>query len=181
MKTCSRCKKEHTEATKRCGVCKQRERQAEEEKQVLASQAGVKRCSACKREHNESTKSCAKCKQAARERGNQLRPTQEYRAYHRDYKRQWCKGKGKVYSKSIQLRRKYGIDVIEYERMCVQQNNLCAICDELPTKKTLCVDHNHTTGKVRELLCNGCNAALGHSKESIRVLRNMIAYIERHA
>jgi len=41
------------------------------------------------------------------------------------------------------------------------------------------VDHDHDTGKVRGVLCNGCNLALGYVKDDPKILRGLIAYLER--
>ena len=66
--------------------------------------------------------------------------------------------------------------------MLVQQNYSCGICKkhESEFKYKLRVDHCHTTGKVRELLCNSCNVLLGHSKENINNLNNAIGYLIKH-
>lgn len=45
--------------------------------------------------------------------------------------------------------------------------------------KNFHIDHNHTTEKVRGLLCSSCNLALGHAKEDKEVLKSMIEYLER--
>jgi hypothetical protein len=62
------------------------------------------------------------------------------------------------------LKCKYGMTENDYNRMFQIQGGKCAICEAHQTdlKSKLCVDHNHTTGKVRGLLCAGCNTSLGH-------------------
>jgi hypothetical protein len=52
----------------------------------------------------------------------------------------------------------YGITVSEVEAMRVLQSGVCALCRLRPSNR---IDHDHTTGKVRGLLCNSCNTALG--------------------
>lgn len=86
-----------------------------------------------------------------------------------------------------QLKRKFGLTPEQYEEIGTNQGNVCAICKKPEHRKNkrgetcaLSVDHNHSTGKVRELLCRGCNSALGHSQESIEVLEALIAYIRKH-
>lgn len=73
------------------------------------------------------------------------------------------------------LRRKYGISVKEYDAMFEQQGGVCAICSAAPNGKRLAVDHNHTTGAVRALLCGPCNTALGvleaHLEEVVQYVR----------
>ena len=59
------------------------------------------------------------------------------------------------------LRKKYGITLEEYDQMFEQQGGVCAICGEPQLGKRLSVDHSHTTGKVRGLLCYICNTRLG--------------------
>jgi len=64
--------------------------------------------------------------------------------------------------------------------MLKTQANKCAICrDYMPPKDTH-VDHDHGSGKVRELLCGRCNRTLGLVADSPRLLRLMADYIERH-
>ena len=43
-----------------------------------------------------------------------------------------------------------------------------------------CVDHNHTTGKIRQIVCNNCNAVLGYAREQVSVLQAAIEYLDKH-
>ena len=76
------------------------------------------------------------------------------------------------------LKTYYGIDVETFDLMVEQQEGKCAGCGKLSDK--LCVDHSHTTGKVRGLLCSNCNLALGHVKDDPNRLIQMIKYLKRH-
>ena len=72
----------------------------------------------------------------------------------------------------------YGITAQEYIEMHAKQGGKCAICKETPnTKRGLHVDHCHKTGKVRGLLCHGCNVAIGSLKESVETLERAIKYL----
>lgn len=60
------------------------------------------------------------------------------------------------------LRKNYGLTSEQYVQMLDDQKGVCAICANPPPEgKKLHVDHNHTTGEVRRLLCSRCNGALG--------------------
>jgi hypothetical protein len=65
----------------------------------------------------------------------------------------------------------------DYQPMYARQNGKCAICGVAEGK--LVVDHNHTTGKVRELLCHLCNAMIGCAREDIAILASAAAYLRR--
>lgn len=69
----------------------------------------------------------------------------------------------KVASRKRGYRKKYGITIDQFDAMLEKQNNCCAICGthQLKIAKRLAVDHNHTTGTVRGLLCPSCNKNLG--------------------
>ncbi|QCW23048.1 hypothetical protein [Synechococcus phage S-B05] len=79
------------------------------------------------------------------------------------------------------LKSKYGITLNEYDDMLTRQNYKCAICGTDDTTfsngKRFHVDHCHTTGKVRGLLCGKCNVALGHIGDNIDTLSRMINYL----
>ena len=81
--------------------------------------------------------------------------------------------------KSKELLRKYGIDADQYDRMVESQNNKCKICgtDEPRGTGGWKVDHCHSTGKVRGLLCNNCNLGLGYFKDNIKSLEAAIQYL----
>jgi hypothetical protein len=68
----------------------------------------------------------------------------------------------------------------EYNHRRWEQGGKCAICGEKPTER-LCVDHNHTTNAIRDLICTNCNHALGKAREDPTTLRKMAEYLERHA
>ena len=75
----------------------------------------------------------------------------------------------------------------KYDQMFDRQNGLCAICERPETSmrngrvKALAVDHDHETGKVRELLCWHCNSGLGKFKDDSKVLRKAAEYLEKHS
>jgi hypothetical protein len=85
------------------------------------------------------------------------------------------------------FRKKYGIDFAEYQRLLVDQKGVCAICEKPETKlqnsviRMLSVDHNHSTGAVRGLLCANCNMALGYACDNPEILIKAIAYLRKHS
>jgi len=74
----------------------------------------------------------------------------------------------------------FGITLAEYDEMFRKQNGVCAICKLPEITRRLAVDHNHKTGKVRELLCAKCNRLLGFAAEDKQTLQSAINYLERH-
>lgn len=93
--------------------------------------------------------------------------------------RQW-RGNNKHKIRWYGLKAKYGITKEEYESLIEKQNNVCAICKmENTNGKPLCVDHEHSTGKIRGLLCFSCNTALGLMKEHSCLLREAATYLEK--
>lgn len=81
------------------------------------------------------------------------------------------------------LRWRYGISVDEYDRMFAAQGGRCAICrTAFGTDYKTCgkVDHCHITGRVRALLCTGCNTGLGCLRDDPALLRAAANYVEKH-
>lgn len=89
--------------------------------------------------------------------------------------------KNKEYQRDYFLKYNHGISNQEYTNLLKNQSGLCAICkSKNKNGKLLVVDHDHKSGKIRELLCSNCNTSLGLLKESIPVLKNMVKYIKKH-
>lgn len=82
------------------------------------------------------------------------------------------------------LKRNYKIDYNFYLKLLEVQEELCAICKEPGFcmtghhKMKLVVDHCHTTGQVRGLLCHNCNRALGLLKDNVNRLEKAIDYLK---
>ena len=57
--------------------------------------------------------------------------------------------------------------------------NQCVICESSLESKR-CIDHNHSTGIVRDVICHSCNIVIGMVKEKTEVLKKIIKYIEKH-
>ena len=74
----------------------------------------------------------------------------------------------------------YGITREEYEKKMIDQDGKCAICSHLPKKdqKKLCVDHCHSTGLFRGLLCQSCNRGIGLIGENKATLIKAIEYLK---
>jgi hypothetical protein len=88
-------------------------------------------------------------------------------------------------SRNRALKWKYGIDIPTYDRMLATQKHCCAICGDKENKvgglhNSFSVDHDHTTGKVRGLLCNQCNRGLGMLGDNIKSIMNVVKYLENN-
>ncbi len=93
-----------------------------------------------------------------------------------DYAKKYRKTYDKNKLRNSQLKHTYGITLREYNIILKQQNNRCIICGKL-NKKTLHVDHNHKTKKIRGLLCFRCNYGLGYFHDSIKIFKNIVTYL----
>lgn len=89
------------------------------------------------------------------------------------------------------LKKKYGITLYQLKKMFEEQHGKCVVCSASMTFNTnalrkgekrgdsdMCVDHCHSTGNVRGLLCFHCNTALGHVFDDENILANMIQYLK---
>ena len=111
-----------------------------------------------------------------------------------------CKSKrGKIYNSSkgkyLGLKRRLSISIDEerYKDMMRTQNHVCAICKnpekiEISPKskysseaesRSLAVDHDHKTGKVRGLLCGRCNIMIGFAQDSVEILKSAVKYVKQ--
>lgn len=162
------------EVEARHGKEEMRKRRDKAERRRLAKEKGKRLCSTCEQEkdldafYGKSTY-CKECYVLYQE---------EYRKsnYSKEQRRKW--------QRSYNLRAKYGISVEEYDQMLRDQDSACAICmrSELepgsPLK--LVVDHDHETGKVRGLLCDFCNRALGVLGDRLEspMFQRVLRYLE---
>ena len=73
---------------------------------------------------------------------------------------------------------RYGLSLGDFDALLESQNGCCAICHvDSPGNTTWHVDHDHTTGAVRGLLCRNCNAGLGMFADSLTSLLSAIDYL----
>lgn len=82
-----------------------------------------------------------------------------------------------------QMMRLYGIGLDDYNQMLEDQGGKCAICDTSEPGhggNRFCIDHCHTTGKVRGLLCMPCNVSIGHFKDNVQLIENALNYVKVH-
>jgi hypothetical protein len=88
----------------------------------------------------------------------------------------------KVCSRDSYLKRKYRVSLATYNKMLKEQDYSCWICiahvDD-HYKENLHVDHDHSTGEVRGLLCESCNLLLGKARDSVAILENAIKYLNK--
>ncbi len=133
------------------------------------------------RTRNERTR------EARNARRRELLMDPDRHAKHRANQREWIKNnrhRTAPYYKRYRLKAEYGLTLEEFGAMRERQGGLCALCGRKdsgrPIWKDLCVDHDHATGKVRDLLCHQCNMVLGHARDDVKLLRRAAAYVEAH-
>lgn len=156
-----------------CRACRNmRAREATERKKTGSPPPGRIKITHCKRGHEftpENTyelpgnrRGCRTCRRLYRKNAIIL-------------KKPFIKREGRVANM-----KRYGLTIEDYDRMNREQGGLCAICLQTPRHsdgRPLFVDHCHATNKVRGLLCNTCNQAIGLMRENPLVLRRALNYI----
>jgi len=160
--------------TKRCSKCRET-KPIEEFWRNRAAKDGINGyCKTCCRAYRKATNfpvsvathKCSRCKQT--------KPAIEF---HRNRLstsglHTWCK----VCSNLQAVIRNYGLSPEDYQQLRNEQDDQCAICGDFFVS-TPHVDHCHTTGEVRGLLCRSCNSLLGHAKDSPNILKKAIRYL----
>src|SRR5690606_5587543 len=119
---------------------------------------------------------CKECQGETQRAWQKARP-----GYATDQTRKWRErhpGAATIINKRASLLREYGITLDDYFAMLERQGGVCAIChQECQTRNSLAVDHCHETGRVRGLLCNRCNRALGLLRDDPEVIRRAASYL----
>lgn len=71
----------------------------------------------------------------------------------------------------------------QFVDMLILQDHRCAICQksfrEMP-KRSLCVDHDHSNGRIRDCLCDSCNRGLGYFYDDPKSLHRAAEYLQHH-
>lgn len=92
-----------------------------------------------------------------------------------EFRKRWREGYGHL--------KRYGLSKVEYERMLLDQGGVCAICSSpngsSKNRRLMCVDHDHVTGNIRGLLCDGCNKGIGCLKDSTELVSKALNYLVR--
>ena len=98
--------------------------------------------------------------------------------------RQWRDNKTPEQLKDLYLKRTYGITLENYNELLIAQDCKCAICSkeldfEAWGADSPVVDHCHTQGHVRGILCNECNRGLGYFRDNVNALAKAISYLTK--
>jgi hypothetical protein len=108
------------------------------------------------------------------------RKDREYHQKHRERdniaKRKWRENNVRS-EQDRHYRRRYGIGFDDYWTMLQAQDSECKICGFMPDNN-LVVDHCHTTGRIRGLLCKDCNTGLGMFRDRPDLMRSGADYME---
>lgn len=126
-----------------------------------------------------SNKDTIKAKRLERKEANIL----SWKKGNRKRAERWRKTNPEAY-RAVSLRRdlkKFGLNEGDYNALLVKQDYKCAICGRADSgsKRTrrLAVDHDHSTGVVRGLLCDNCNRAIGLFKDDPNSLQRAASYL----
>ena len=97
----------------------------------------------------------------------------EFAERQRQNCREWVKKfpeKKNYYDWSFHIKQKYGLTAQDYDQMLLLQGGGCKLCGHKAVKNRLPVDHDHTTGRVRGILCTPCNRAVGIVERNVHKL-----------
>lgn len=84
--------------------------------------------------------------------------------------------------KESYLLRDYGLTLEQFNQMLKAQGQRCAVCRQpfgSESSTAPVVDHSHTTGRVRGLLCRRCNTLLGYAKDDEKILAAAAKYLAK--
>ena len=137
----------------------------------------MKTCTRCKTEkplsefYADNRRKDGKLSRCKTCKNEMLRQYRKERGY--DHRRYWKNPAGE---RERHLKAKYGITQADYDMMFKVQEGKCAVCRK-EQSRAFDVDHCHTTGVVRGLLCTNCNRMIGHAADDPIRLQNAAAYL----
>lgn len=191
--TCRRCGKQrgpedttHTHYCRECWKAKQREYRQKSPRRPSET------CSRCKGPRGDSShlNYCRDCMRIRQREYRKQHPPQPSAVCSRCGKQRgpedgkhlsYCLACWRAYHRA----RQYGITAEQFDAMLEAQGGVCAICQSNGlngrTGRTLHVDHDHGTGRNRDLLCDNCNLGIGNFRDDPALLRTAADYLEMHA
>lgn len=101
-----------------------------------------------------------------------IRRAAEFQKHKQRYRDNW--------NKHV-LRYRYGITVAQYDKMLKDQNGVCKICNRFrlsAQQRRMGVDHCHTTGKIRGILCDWCNSAISRFDDDVTLVEAAAQYLK---
>lgn len=177
-----------TPLQKKCSLCKSEKPHSEFYPSKTTNDHLVSRCKPCSRKvaSNWSQSNPRRASQRSRDWAkNNPDKVSAYRTMWgkknkdkiRKYKSDWvARNPGKDLNSRLMYTR--GITLDDYNNMLTAQRGVCAICKKISNDgRRLCVDHCHSTNRVRGLLCTYCNTAIGLFKDDVTLLSNAIKYL----
>lgn len=124
-----------------------------------------------RRDPTADTKTCTRCGEAKSATEYYVDPRRPGFTIAR------CKSCIAETTRDAAYKRRYGLSTQEVQEKCRIQNWRCAACG---AEDQLVVDHCHVSGRVRDMLCDPCNRALGTVNDDAQRLRRLAEYVERH-
>lgn len=117
------------------------------------------------------------------------RKNKQWRASNRDYKREADAARYQASQANVRKRvkehrlfAKYGLTVMEREQLIRGNGGRCWCCNRdlnLDLSYEVCVDHDHANGRVRGILCRGCNSGIGQLGDTLTGVSRAVSYLER--
>ena len=176
--------------SKTCHVCKEEKLITEFHRNRTARDGLAKRCKPCSKVIMAAQYAKDPSKWRARERlyaAENPEKVKEARRRKTEYMQQYAAENPETMAVIWHRKKckKYGLTTEQFDAMVLSQGGLCAICGEAGNIRNgqtirLHIDHCHTTGKVRALLCFQCNSMLGMSRDSTKNLNSAIEYLKRY-
>ena len=135
------------------------------------------------------TKSCKECKVEKplteyyySKKGNhgKLYPDSTCKSCKKISNKKWFKEnkkKAQAFNLKSKLKKRYNMTVDEYNALLINQDGRCKICSKRQARRSLAVDHCHSTNVIRGLLCDKCNMALGLIHDNLDILDGMKQYL----
>lgn len=149
---------------------------------------GVKsRCRECEKQYKRDWVQRNPEKKAKYDEGTkefQRNNRDKVRAWNTAYRKRITKEKPEQvaqYQAKAYYKRRYKVTLEWRNSKIAEQNGLCKICGRLPGQKGLMVDHCHTTGKVRQLLCGQCNMSLHKLENDYDWVMKATAYVKENS
>jgi Recombination endonuclease VII len=136
------------------------------------------------KEHPERTKELNKIKSRNYEKRHRVKRLLKSKRYYYANKQKSYEATKLYYQKypekfaGYARKQRYGLTQERFEQMLVEQENRCAVCNDV--LEVPFVDHDHKTQQVRQLLCKKCNSFIGLARESEIILLSAIQYLRKH-